>query len=279
LTRDHDGIELVPKFKEQVTDITIFTPAEVTQFLTHAREEMIPFLAIGAFAGLRSAEIERLEWQEVNLENRFIEVKAAKAKTAARRIVPISDNLAAWLKDRTKDAGRVVPFDSVNKQIGWLEEDVDMVLALDALQKAAAKAGRGDWTDEVLKNAHLKWLKAARSADAEKKRAKAGKAKAVRAKAELPQARLGHTFLPDQTPVQYVPCPWRKNALRHSYISYRVADVQDVPKVALESGNSPQMIFQHYRELVQAKAAKEWFAIFPKREAAKSEEPKLDGQA
>ena len=74
-------------------------------------------------------------------------------------------------------------------------------------------------------------------------------------------ARL--TFLPDQTPVKYQPCPWKKNALRHSYISYRVAEVQDVPKVALEAGNSGQMIFQHYRELVQAKDAKEWFGIMP----------------
>ena len=55
-----------------------------------------------------------------------------------------------------------------------------------------------------------------------------------------------------------------KNALRHSYISYRVAEIEDVAKVALEAGNSPQMIFQHYRELVQPKEAKAWFAIVPK---------------
>ncbi len=65
--------------------------------------------------------------------------------------------------------------------------------------------------------------------------------------------------------MKYQPCPWKKNALRHSYISYRVAEVQDVPKVALEAGNSGQMIFQHYRELVQAKDAKEWFGIFPNK--------------
>jgi hypothetical protein len=43
-----------------------------------------------------------------------------------------------------------------------------------------------------------------------------------------------------------------------------VAEVQDVPKVALEAGNSAQIIFQHYRELVQRKEAKAWFAIKPK---------------
>lgn len=57
---------------------------------------------------------------------------------------------------------------------------------------------------------------------------------------------------------------WKHNALRHSFISYRVADIQNVAQVALEAGNSPQMIFKHYRELVRPAAAKEWFAIKPK---------------
>ncbi|HEV2328599.1 MAG TPA: tyrosine-type recombinase/integrase [Verrucomicrobiae bacterium] len=202
LPRDHEGIELVPKFKEKPTDITIYSPWEVTQFLNHSRPEMVPFLAIGAFAGLRSAEIERLDWSEVHLDDKFIEIKAAKAKTASRRIVPITSNLAKWLKDYVKDEGRVVPFDNVNKQIGWLVEDTNL-----ALKEAAKKDGK----------------------DPEK-------AKKVK---------------------------WKKNALRHSFISYRVAEIQDVAKVALEAGNSPQIIFQHYRELVQPKQAKEWFAIAP----------------
>ena len=259
IPRDHEGIELVPKFKEQATDITIYTPWEVTQFLNHARPEILPFLAIGAFAGLRSAEIERLDWSEVHLDDKFIEIKAQKAKTAARRIVPISDNLAAWLKDYVKKSGPVEPFDNVNKQLSWLEDEVDEALAMDALKAAAAKTGREDWKPEVLLEYHRKCSKAARSEDALKE----GKVKRTHAKPEQPKARPGITFLPDKTPVKYQPCPWKKNALRHSYISYRVAEVQDVPKVALEAGNSAQIIFQHYRELVQAKDAKAWFGIFP----------------
>ena len=42
-----------------------------------------------------------------------------------------------------------------------------------------------------------------------------------------------------------------------------MAETQDVAKVSLEAGNSPQMIFQHYRELVRPDAAKAWFAIMP----------------
>ena len=59
------------------------------------------------------------------------------------------------------------------------------------------------------------------------------------------------------------PFLWKHNALRHSFISYRVAQTQNVAQVALEAGNSPGMIFQHYRELVRPDAAKAWFAIVP----------------
>ena len=57
--------------------------------------------------------------------------------------------------------------------------------------------------------------------------------------------------------------PWRHNALRHSFCSYRLADVKNAAQVALEAGNSPQMIFKHYRELVTEEQAKDWFAITP----------------
>jgi hypothetical protein len=51
--------------------------------------------------------------------------------------------------------------------------------------------------------------------------------------------------------------------LRHSFISYRLADIQNAAQVALEAGNSPNVVFRHYRELVKPSAAKEWFAVSP----------------
>lgn len=56
---------------------------------------------------------------------------------------------------------------------------------------------------------------------------------------------------------------WPRNVLRHSFISYRVAQIQDVNRVALEAGNSPAIIFKNYRELVTEEAADEWFGITP----------------
>jgi len=219
VTRDHDVVELVPKFKQKAGAIEIFTPWEIVQYLNNVRDELVPFVAIGAFAGLRHAEIERLDWREVRLGDKFIEVTAGKSKTASRRLVPITDNLAKWLAPHAEKAGRVVPFDNVNKQIGWLVRDTNRALRLE-WEKAHGKGRKG-----------------------------AGKQ----------QEQAGAEHGKDKPSV----LKWKKNALRHSFISYRLADVQSAAQVALEAGNSPQIIFQHYRELVRPKDAKSWFSVAP----------------
>ena len=53
------------------------------------------------------------------------------------------------------------------------------------------------------------------------------------------------------------------NGFRHSFVSYRVADIQNVPQAALEAGNSPRTIFSNYRELVVVEDAKKWFSSMP----------------
>jgi len=51
--------------------------------------------------------------------------------------------------------------------------------------------------------------------------------------------------------------------LRHSFISYRIAKIKNANEVALEGGNSPNIIFRHYRELATEEEADAWFAIVP----------------
>jgi integrase len=57
---------------------------------------------------------------------------------------------------------------------------------------------------------------------------------------------------------------WPHNVLRHSFISYRIAKVKSADQVALEAGNSPSIIFKHYRELTTEEQADKWFDILPK---------------
>jgi len=60
--------------------------------------------------------------------------------------------------------------------------------------------------------------------------------------------------------------PWKRNGLRHSFISYRLAQIKNVHQVSLEAGNSPQMVFAHYRQLVTETQATEWFSIVPPKD-------------
>ena len=119
----------------------------------------------------------------MDLERRIIEIRAGQAKTASRRVVPITDNLAAWLEPLTRK-GKVVAAKQHHRDVSALAE----ALGID----------------------------------------------------------------------------WPRNVMRHSFISYRIAMVQSADQVALESGNSPSIIFKRYRELTTPEIAEKGFAIVPK---------------
>jgi integrase len=185
LSKEIDLLTLVEKRNGKPTPVEIFTPPELAALLKHASPQVATCIALAAFAGLRAEEILRLDWADIERQPGFIEIAAHKAKTATRRIVPLSKNLSRWLAIAPRNGDCVWPH---------------------------SKA----WFFEALRNA----------ADS----------------AEI---------------------KWKQNALRHSFITYRLADIQDVNRVALEAGNSPQMIFRHYRELATPEQAHTWFAIAP----------------
>ena len=185
LSKEIDLLCKVEKRGEKRAPVEIFTPSELAALLGNASFELAPCIALGAFAGLRSAEILRLEWSYIERHQGFIEVAAHKAKTAARRIVPISENLAQWLAIAPRASTCVWPHTK------------------DPFFKAMRR---------VADNAKI---------------------------------------------------TWKQNGLRHSFISYRLGEIQDVNRMALEAGNSPQMIFRHYRELATPEQARTWFSISP----------------
>jgi len=194
IAKGENPVTATESIKTKTADaIEIYSPDELARLLAAAPDSFKPVLAIQAFAGLRSAEVMRLDWQNVKLDRGHIEITAANAKTASRRIVPILPNLAAWLKKSAKPAGKIF---------------------------APTRAYFHELQRELSKRTETPALPAV---------------------------------------------PWKHNALRHSFISYRVADTQNVAQVALEAGNSPAMIFGHYRELVTADDAKKWFSILPSK--------------
>ena len=95
--------------KEIEGTVGILTVAETARLLEAADADLVPFIAIGAFAGLRRAEIERLDWSEVDLESGLITIQATKAKSARRRFVKVRPNLATWLAQYAVRRGAVTP--------------------------------------------------------------------------------------------------------------------------------------------------------------------------
>ncbi|HEV2456641.1 MAG TPA: hypothetical protein VGY98_20435 [Verrucomicrobiae bacterium] len=110
LAKDNDEIADVPIIKDRGGEIEIFTPLELEEILARAGDKLISFVALGAFAGVRHAEIQRLDWQDIRFDDGIIEIRASKAKTASRRIVPILSNLRQWLLPLKQDFGLVCPY-------------------------------------------------------------------------------------------------------------------------------------------------------------------------
>ena len=59
------------------------------------------------------------------------------------------------------------------------------------------------------------------------------------------------------------PVKWRTNAPRHSFGSYRLAELQDAAKTAFEMGNSPSMIHRYYWKMTAPEDASRYFNVMP----------------
>ncbi len=183
LPADHRGVPRPTKRRRVKLAVQIFTPEEMAKLIDSTSGEQRVALVIGGFAGIRAEELKRLGWQNLDFEQGHIVVPDCVAKTEERRIVPMTDNLRAWLQPLRQKTGSVCGFSN---------------LAI-VFQRAAHRAG----------------------------------------------------------------IKWKRNALRHSFISYRVAIIKNVPQVAFEAGNSPVMIQRHYLKCVTESQARQWFNLFP----------------
>ena len=102
-------VSRIEKVKAKPDPIQILTPEQLRKLLSVADPKIHSYLAIAAFAGLRIAELDKLNWDEVDLESGYIEIKASNAKTSRRRLVEIQPNLQSWLFAQGNRSGKVKP--------------------------------------------------------------------------------------------------------------------------------------------------------------------------
>jgi integrase len=100
--------------KEPSRDVEVLTVEDTRLLLAASSPELLPYWAIGLFAGLRSSEILNLQWADVDFGDGLITVRSAK--TGRKRFVKMQRNLLAWLAPYRMKAGAVVASINFRKQ-------------------------------------------------------------------------------------------------------------------------------------------------------------------
>lgn len=120
---------------EEDMDIGILTVKEIEDFLNYTREhrpEFLAFVVLASFTGIRTEELQKLDWSKVNLETGFVTLDASITKKRRKRFVPIPDNAKQWLMTIENRNGMVVPYSGnvfrneyhrLRLAAGWENED------------------------------------------------------------------------------------------------------------------------------------------------------------
>jgi len=102
----------------------IFTPNQIQQILMALTGSDRVICALGAFCGLRSAELGRLRWENIRMDQGVVVIDAQQTKTASRRVIPLPENAIAWIAPLipTKASGRISRHDHPDYQGEHLAE-------------------------------------------------------------------------------------------------------------------------------------------------------------
>ncbi len=190
------------------------TLAQARSLMAHAAAYkdgvVLPYMALGLFAGIRPTELARISWDDIDLEEGAITIGAKMAKMRQRRIV----EMVCLTENDTKGKERKLPA----SLIAWLLPH--------ALRKTPFRG--------------VNWRK-----DFDAVKALAGWGTATKQQPNLK--------------------PWTQDILRHTAISNHLAHFQHEGKAASWAGNSPDIIQRHYKGLVKAADAVEFWGILPDR--------------
>lgn len=106
---------------------------------THRTDEvLIPYLALGAFAKIRSCELLRMDWNQIRFDEGVIVISKSKAKTKVTRKIKMPENLVAWLRPYAKLSGRVRPYANVHRPLARLAERAGLKWRRNALRNSAS---------------------------------------------------------------------------------------------------------------------------------------------
>jgi integrase len=135
----------VKKFRERITEengqIGVLSPEDTEKLFRAADPELIPFLTLSYFCGIRVATIYRLDWLDIKYDEKRVIVPSYSGKKQERYRVTLSENALSWLKPHVKPSGsllvRATAMNRFSKEKGLPSETATE----NRIKKAAQKAG------------------------------------------------------------------------------------------------------------------------------------------
>jgi len=133
-----------PKCKTKNKEI--YSPEELTRLLVFTPLDMVPFMTIGAFGGMRAAERMRLEDDHWQAENGQFALPSEITKTQRRRIVEAQPNLKEWIAL----VGHVMPFQNPYDKTGAISKAAGVPWKYNALRSSFASYHLQKFKNEAL---------------------------------------------------------------------------------------------------------------------------------
>jgi len=119
----------------------IWTPAQMRVLLEAAtlhHPGLVPWLAIGAFAKVRTAELLRLDWSQVRFDEGVIIIRRGQAKTKRTRKIVMPSNLVEWIKPHAKLSGPIRPCKNIHRPLAKLARSCGLAWRRNALRNSAS---------------------------------------------------------------------------------------------------------------------------------------------
>jgi len=96
---DTNLTELIDRPNVDETKVEIFTVEQAERLLSHAHKfELLPYITLGLFAGVRSAEMMRLQSRDIHFGENIVTIGADIAKKRSQRKIEMLPALLAWLE-------------------------------------------------------------------------------------------------------------------------------------------------------------------------------------
>jgi len=119
----------------------IWTPDQMRLLLDTASArwpELVPHLAIGAFAKVRTSEIQRADWRQIRFDQGVIVIRRGHSKVRRTRKIVMPKNLIEWLKPHAKLAGPIVTCSNLHRSLRRLADYVGLKWKRNGLRNSAS---------------------------------------------------------------------------------------------------------------------------------------------